>query len=86
MSSSEKGSKIDLLEATASITSKLSKAYCKEGEVEDNGVLAFCKMVLFALARGAGVTIEREAKYGGDLHFKDYAVCWLASARSFPCK
>lgn len=75
MSSSVKGSKIDLLEPEDSIMAKLSKAYAREGEVADNGVLAFCKMVLFALNRDtAGLTLEREQKHGGNLVFTNYEV------------
>jgi tyrosyl-tRNA synthetase len=72
MSSSEKGSKIDLLEPEESVSVKLSKAYAKPKEVIDNGVLAFCKMVLFTLSP-SGLTIEREAKFGGSVTFKTYA-------------
>jgi tyrosyl-tRNA synthetase len=75
MSSSEKGSKIDLLESEQSVKEKLSKAYAKAGEVSDNGVLAFCKLVLFPLnSDPKGLKIEREEKYGGDITFADYPV------------
>ena len=39
--------------------------------VADNGVMSFCKMVLFALSSN-GLTIEREEKFGGNVTFKDY--------------
>lgn len=66
-------SKIDLLESEESVKIKLSKAYAKEGEVKDNSVLAFCKMVLFALNHDPkGLVFERDEKYGGTLVFTDY--------------
>lgn len=71
MSASLMGSKIDLLESEESLTAKLAKAYAEPGKVADNGILAFCKMVLFALSPH-GITIERDAKFGGPIAFKDY--------------
>lgn len=71
MSSSEKGSKIDLLDSPESIATKIKDAFCPQGEVENNGVLAFVKMVLFAV-QGDGFTIRREEKFGGDKFFTTY--------------
>lgn len=71
MSSSEKSSKIDLLDSAESIAAKLKTAFCPPGEVEGNGVLAFVKMVLFAV-HGEGFTVRREEKYGGDRIFATY--------------
>ena len=74
MSSSEKTSKIDLLDDEETIKKKLNKAHCPEGEVEDNGVLAFAKHVLFVLKQDKGeeFVIERPEKYGGNLNYKTY--------------
>merc|ERR1719193_2740098 len=47
MSSSEEDSKIDLLDDEKSVKKKISKAFCEEGNIEENGVLSFCKFVLF---------------------------------------
>lgn len=49
MSSSEEDSKIDLLDPPAAVKKKLKKAFCEPGNVEDNGVLAFAKHVIFSL-------------------------------------
>lgn len=54
MSSSEEDSKIDLLDSAAQVKKKLKKAFCEPGNVEENGVLAFCKSVLFPLSKNGG--------------------------------
>lgn len=54
MSSSEEDSKIDLLDSSAQLKKKLKKAFCEPGNVEDNGVLSFCKYVLFPLSKTGG--------------------------------
>ncbi|WFD29780.1 tyrosine--tRNA ligase [Malassezia sp. CBS 17886] len=51
MSSSDVDSKIDFLDSPADITRKIKAAYCMEGEVEGNGVLAFVGSVLMPIAR-----------------------------------
>ena len=50
MSSSEVDSKIDLLDPPAQIKKKLKKAFCEEGNIENNGPLAFTKHVLFGVS------------------------------------
>lgn len=74
MSSSEAASKIDLLDDENTIKKKLNKAYCPEGVVEENGVLAFAKYVLFVLKQDKKqeFVIERPEKYGGNLSYKTY--------------
>ncbi len=74
MSASDPNSKIDLLDDGSTIQSKLKKAYCPEGEVTGNGVLAFCKHVLFMLKedRGESFMIERPEKFGGNVEFSSY--------------
>ena len=49
MSSSEEDSKIDLLDSAAQVKKKLGKAFCEPGNITDNGILSFCKAVLFPL-------------------------------------
>lgn len=75
MSSSIKGSKIDLIDDEKTVQQKLRDAYCVEGEIADNGVLAFAKYVIFTLKsdRGEPFVITRPAKFGGDLTFSTYA-------------
>ena len=64
-------SKIDLLDDEDTVKNKLNKAYCPEGDVEDNGVLAFVKHVIFNIKEDEFI-IERPEKWGGTLKFKTY--------------
>jgi tyrosyl-tRNA synthetase len=74
MSASDEASKIDLLDSPATVKQKLNKAYCPEGEVEGNGVLAFLKHILFIIKsdHGKEFVIERPQKYGGTLKYTSY--------------
>lgn len=74
MSSSEESSKIDLLDEDKVVTKKLNKAYCEEGVVEENGVLAFVNTVIFPLkeVNGEKFIIERPEKWGGNLEYSSY--------------
>jgi len=72
MSSSESNSKIDLLEDAKSVNDKVRKAFAEPGKVEDNGLLAFTQRVIFPLANGKPVTIEREERHGGNIVFNSY--------------
>ncbi|KAH8916935.1 tyrosine tRNA ligase [Atractiella rhizophila] len=49
MSSSDPNSKIDFLDSPAAVKKKIKSAYAAPGEVEGNGVLAFCKAVIFPI-------------------------------------
>lgn len=71
MSSSEAHSKIDLLDSPAVIKEKIHKAFCEEGNVEQNGLLAFLKMVWFPVTEKP-FEIKRPEKYGGDVVFSTY--------------
>jgi tyrosyl-tRNA synthetase len=55
MSASDEESKIDLLDSSEEVKKKLKRAFCEEGKVENNGVLAFCGSVLFPLLNGKGM-------------------------------
>lgn len=74
MSSSDPNSKIDLIEETTAIKSKLNKAFCPEKEIEGNGVLAFCKYVLMTIKSDSKEVFEikRPEKFGGNISFKNY--------------
>jgi len=73
MSSSEEDSKIDLLDSAASVKKKLKKAFCEPGNITDNGVLSFCKYVIFPVAlKGEKFVIERPADHGGNCEFAQY--------------
>nr|MBT4247261.1 tyrosine--tRNA ligase [Candidatus Woesearchaeota archaeon] len=74
MSSSEEASKIDLLDDVKTVVKKMNKAYCEEGVIEGNGVLAFLKNIIFPILdnKEESFVIKRDEKYGGDLTFEDY--------------
>lgn len=73
MSSSEEESKIDLLDTPASVKKKLKKAFCEPGNVENNGVLAFVKHVVFPLfGKEEQFVVPRSAEHGGDIRYDNY--------------
>ena len=71
MSSSISDSKIDILDSPHDIQSKISKAYAKEGDKYNNGILAFIKFVIFRLIKGKFV-VDRHDKFGGPLEYSSY--------------
>jgi tyrosyl-tRNA synthetase len=83
MSSSDPNSKIDLIDEKSSIQKKLNKAYCPEKEVENNGVLSFCKYVVFVHLENQNkeFEIKRPEKFGGNVSFKSYLELEEAFAR-----
>ncbi len=70
MSASDVKSKIDLLDPEKEIERKVNSAYCKEGDVKDNGVLAFCEYFLFPYK--GKLNIERDKKFGGDVGYDEF--------------
>lgn len=89
MSSSEADSKIDLLDTPAAVKAKIRKAFCEEGNVEQNGVLPFVKHVLFPVFKLKGLstfTIQRSEKFGGDISFAtfDELASAFAAKQVFP--
>jgi len=73
MSSSEEDSKIDLLDSAAAVKKKLKKAFCEPGNIADNGVLSFCKFVIFPVAlKGEKFLISRPEAHGGDVEFDNF--------------
>ncbi|KAG8725266.1 hypothetical protein FRC09_004038 [Ceratobasidium sp. 395] len=62
MSSSDANSKIDFLDPPATVRKKIRSAFCEEGVVEGNGVLAFVKAVLMRVVEGRvarGIPLSR---------------------------
>ena len=55
MSSSEEDSKIDLLDTPAQVKKKLKMAFCEPGNITDNGLLSFCKHVLYPITCKEGM-------------------------------
>lgn len=76
MSSSDPNSKIDLLDTKKQVEKKLKKAFCEEGNIEKNPILAFIKTVIIpinVLATGKGsFEITRPEKYGGNSLYNSY--------------
>ena len=54
MSASVEDSKIDLLDTPEQVEKKLKKAFCEPGNINTNGVLAFCKSVIFPSLKDEG--------------------------------
>jgi len=73
MSSSDKNSKIDLLDPADAVQKKIKVAFCEEGNIEHNGILSFAKMVLFALLKGQPFVVARKAQNGGDVSYSTFA-------------
>jgi len=74
MSASEPNSKINFTDSDEMIKKKLRKAHCIDGVVEDNGVLAILRYVVFRFLEKEKqeFVIERPEKYGGTIKFKTY--------------
>ncbi|CAK9290734.1 unnamed protein product [Gordionus sp. m RMFG-2023] len=72
MSSSEEESKIDILDTPQAIKSKIKKAFCEPGNIENNGILSFLDFVIFPLSSDGTFTVQRSAKNGGDITYSDF--------------
>lgn len=74
MSSSDEGSKVDLIDSEKEVTQKLNAAFCPEGIVEENGVLAFCKYVLMVIKedKKEKFVVKRPEKFGGYIEYTNY--------------
>ncbi len=70
MSKSNPDSAIFMTDTKEEITRKFRKAYCPEGEVQDNPVLEYCRYIVFELAEK--FIIERPEKWGGNLEYTSY--------------
>ncbi|NQU78867.1 tyrosine--tRNA ligase [Candidatus Woesearchaeota archaeon] len=74
MSASDKASKIDLIDSEDEVKKKINDAFCPEGVVEDNGVLAFCRHVLMIIKQDKNeeFIIKRPEKWGGNLSYNNH--------------
>ena len=76
MSASDPNSKIDLLDTSKQVEKKLKKAFCEEGNIENNPILAFIKNVLIpinCLQTGKETfEITRPEKFGGNTLYESY--------------
>lgn len=65
MSSSDTDSKIDFLDSPSEVAKKIKAAYCMEGVVEENGVLAFVGAVLMPIARVRNEMMHKHTRLDG---------------------
>lgn len=72
MSSSDEKSKIDLLDDKKTLEKKINSAYCKEGEVKENGVLAFVEHFIFPFK--GNLEIKRAEKFGGNKRYDKFEI------------
>jgi len=70
MSKSNPDSAIFLHDKPDIVQAKLKKAFCPQGQVEDNPVLEHARLVIFPEL--GHMDIKRPEKFGGDMHFAAY--------------
>ncbi|MGM5484624.1 MAG: tyrosine--tRNA ligase [Nanobdellota archaeon] len=70
MSKSKPDTAIFMDDAREDIDRKINKAYCPEGEVEENPLMEYAKYMIFE--RFDKFVIERPEKFGGNLEFSSY--------------
>ena len=63
--------KINVLDSANVVSKKIAKAFCEEGNTEQNGVLEFVRLVFFPLNRGAFV-VHRPDKFGGNVAYHTF--------------
>jgi tyrosyl-tRNA synthetase len=71
MSKSDPDSAIFMEDTEEDVKRKIKKAFCPEKIVEGNPILDYAKNIIFE-SFGEFI-IRRDAKNGGDLHYKTYA-------------
>jgi tyrosyl-tRNA synthetase len=74
MSSSEPDSKVDFTDSDKQIRKKIGKAFCEDGVIEGNGLLAMLKYVIFLKLDHdkREFVIDRPEQYGGKISYKSY--------------
>lgn len=74
MSSSEPNSKIDFDDTDKQIRKKINKAFSVDGVVDDNGLLAILKHVVFKRLKklGKDFVIDRPEEWGGKINYPNY--------------
>ena len=70
MSKSNPDSAIFMTDDVKEVERKLKKAYCPEGEVNENPILEYCKYIIFE--KVDSMRIARPEKFGGNLEFHSY--------------
>ncbi|MDF1558023.1 MAG: tyrosine--tRNA ligase [ANME-2 cluster archaeon] len=61
---------ISMDDTEKAVKKKVNKAFCPEGDIVDNPVLALFRYHI--IPRYEEITIQRPEKYGGDLHYGSY--------------
>lgn len=70
MSKSKPETCIFIYDTPEEIKQKISKAFCPEKTVEYNPVMEICKYIIFR--EKPTFTIERPAKFGGNIEFQNF--------------
>ncbi len=70
MSKSKPDTAIFMTDTKEDVQRKFSKAYCPEGQEQDNPILEYAKYIVFEKYKK--IVIERPAKFGGNLEIKSY--------------
>ena len=70
MSKSNPDSAIFMTDTAEQIKKKIGKAYCPEGQLEDNPLIEYCKHLIFEMSSSFEIT--RQKKFGGDVSFSDF--------------
>jgi tyrosyl-tRNA synthetase len=70
MSKSNPDSAIFMTDDKDEVNRKFKKAYCPEGEVEDNPILEYCKYIVFE--KVDNLVIKRPEKFGGNVKYTSY--------------
>jgi len=76
--SSSSNNFISMDDSAKAVKKKINKAFCPEGDIVDNPVLALFKYHI--IPRFEEITIHRPEKYGGDLHYPGYEALKAAFA------
>ena len=71
MSKSNPENSIFIHDSPEDIKRKISKAYCPEGEINDNPIIDICRYIIFN--RVDEIVISRPEKWGGDLHLENFS-------------
>ena len=73
MSSSNKDSKIDLLDTKRQLKEKINKCYCLPCDIEDNCLMEMLERLIFPILeiRGSKFVINRPEKYGGTIIYEN---------------
>jgi tyrosyl-tRNA synthetase len=70
MSKSKPETAIFMTDSKEDVLNKFKKAYCPEGQEEDNPILEYAKYIVFEKFKK--IIIKRPEKFGGDITIKDY--------------